>query len=153
NIGGVIALSVILWVIDGELRSELATISGIVAGAAASVIVSTMYFGQMDVWIRFAASLPRTLATAWYPLEHGNLGLTSLVRHAMSITLPSYVVLVAVAGAFVYIAATTRRRRGDARTAESTEESRLLHQAFTVVGAGCAMMLLSGTLVWLHYYL
>jgi Glycosyltransferase family 87 len=147
----VMALSVIVGVADQDYEELLYMLLGCLAGFAASVVGAAAYFRQPTMWLQYLHSLPKT-GTGTYAVKLGNFSLTALLfgkGTAWSVSIP--IVLLA---AFAWLFFSTRRGKHSSTPLPKEANDRLrLDTAFCVGGCGCAVMLLSSPLVWVHYYL
>ena len=99
------------------------------------------------MWLDFLRSLTKTLGRTSYPLETGNFSLSALLFGANR-TSSVLITLVLLAGFSWLVFATRQRVPVEAPTVLWNEID-----AFAAGGIGCAIMLLSSPLAWLHYYL
>jgi hypothetical protein len=143
----VLAVGVVVGLADRDYRRLFRMLAGCLVSALASVIATEIYFGNPKMWIDFIKSLPHTLAGGLYPLEHGNFSLAELLFGGTSETAAAILVVLFVTLSGLVFAS----RRGS--PAREEEHQRLVHSAFLAGGTGCALMLLSSPLAWLHYYL
>lgn len=147
-------LSVLVSLADRDYRRLARMLLGMCLAALLSVAISVSYFGRLAMWPDFIRSLPHTLATQ-YPMENGNYGLPVLVFRLTHRELSIYIFVILLAIAGVVIFKTRRDHEGNVAPAPSRgadESVRSVHRMFVVVGLGCAVMLMSSRLVWLHYY-
>jgi hypothetical protein len=94
------------------------------------------------MWIGFIKSLSGTLGDGSYPLERGNYGLAKLLFGG---TGPGpAIILIVLLSVFTWLVFSTRRK------APAVEAA--VPNAFAAAGVGCALMLLSSPLAWVHYY-
>lgn len=154
NIAIVFVLSMLLCLVDRAFRRQWRLSLGAAAAMLLCMAISSGYFGTPSIWSAFARNLPSILNLS-YPLEQGNFGLSMLLFNSTERHVSVFIALILVA-AFVCAVFMTRndgfdgRRRHTGSDAINGEID--LHQAFAVAGVGCAVMLLSSNLVWLHYY-
>lgn len=138
----VLALAVIVGLADRDYRRILRLLTGACVAAAGCIALSGLYFANFKMWIGFIKSLSDTLGGGSYPLEKGNLGLAKLLFGG---TGPGpAIVLIVLLAAFSWLVFSTRRK------APAVEPA--VPNAFAAAGVGCAMMLLSSPLAWVHYY-
>ena len=150
----VLVLSVIAGLADREYRQLLRTLAGCLIATAASFLASAAYFRNPAIWLDFFQSLPKTLNGVTYSLENGNFSLSALLFGATGSL--SAVIPLALLLAFSWLLFATRRSGAtQARNMlpKEIDGPRRMHTAFAVGGGGCAIMLLSSTLVWPHYFL
>jgi hypothetical protein len=105
-----------------------------------------MYFGRATVWSDFLRSVPRTL-DAGYQVANGNHGLAALVRTMTDLPLATTLAVGFVAALVAVVMLTHSRTIARPRSSDWA-----LHESFLVTGTGCALMLLTSQLAWLHYY-
>jgi Glycosyltransferase family 87 len=149
--GLVLVLAVIAAIADRDYRQLARMLVGSLIGIGTAVLLSAAYFGAPGIWIEFLLSLPRTLNGVSYPLQFGNFSLSALLFGATRTG--SSVIPVMLIGAFSWLLFATRQVDGKQASAPENVATRRIHTAFAVGGGGCAIMLLSSPLVWLHYYL
>lgn len=147
----VLALGLLLFLIDRNYRQTIRMLVGSAIAALASALLSGFYFGTSSVWFAFLHSLRNTLNGAAYSLENGNFSLSVLLFGPTSRV--SIIVPVVLLSAFLWLLIASRRRHTTATVSEQDTSRIRLHSAFCVVGGGCAIMLLSSPLAWIHYYL
>jgi hypothetical protein len=149
------ALLFLMIVVDRSYRRHWPTALGVLAGLIVSLLISISYFGTPTIWVDFAKSLPQTLGLS-YPLADGNFGLAALIFD-LTRTHTSMLILSISIAIFAVVLWQTREVRSESSVTlgfgEKPSEERCLHEAFDAAGIGCALMLLSSGLVWLHYYL
>lgn len=140
--GIVVAFAVIVALADRDYRRLLRLLIGIVVSSVACIAASGLYFGNPKIWIGFVKSLSDTLGDGSYPLEKGNYGLAKLLFGG---TGPgTTVIMIVLVAVFAWLIFSTRRK------APAVEAS--VPNAFAAAGVGCAVMLLSSPLAWVHYY-
>jgi hypothetical protein len=150
----VLVLSVIADFADRDYRQLLRMLSGCLIAAVATFLASAAYFRNSAIWVDFLHSLPKTLNGVSYPLESGNFSLSALVFGPSSGS--AAIILLLLLAAFSWLMFATRRNNTGEAQGEISKDiygPRRMHTAFAVGGGGCAVMLLSSPLVWLHYYL
>jgi len=150
----VLVLSVVVGFADRDFRHLLRMLAGALIAAAGAFAASVAFFRGPTVWVNFLNSLHGTLGGVSYPLQHGNFSLPVLLFGATSGR--SAVIPLAFVAAFSWLLFATRRSADTelpATQTSETEEERRMHTAFAVGGGGCAIMLLSSPLVWVHYYI
>lgn len=138
----VLVLAAIVAVADRDYRRLLRLLAGACAAAAVAIAVSALYFANPKMWIQFIASLSDTLGEGSYPLEKGNYGLAKLLFGGTG-SGPA-IILIVLLSAFLWLMFSTRRKAPALETA--------VPNAFAAAGVGCALMLLSSPLAWVHYY-
>jgi hypothetical protein len=142
NTGIVIALAVIVGLADRDFRGLLRLLVGVGISSVVSIAASGLYFGNPKMWIDFIKSLSDTLGDGSYPLEKGNYGLAKLLFGG---TGPgTTMILILLVAVFAWLIFSTRRGAPAANAA--------LTNAFAAAGVGCAVMLLSSPLAWVHYF-
>jgi hypothetical protein len=150
NVAWIPVLGGLIAVADQDFRRARRVALGAVAAGAAVLGVTTLYFGTPQPWVSFVGSLRRTLDVT-YPLDNGNLGLSTLL---FSLTnwhvsaLLSVVFLVAFG-----VLAVRTRAKGPSAASSRLHSGLPAGDAFVIAGAGCAVMLLTSNLAWLHYYI
>jgi Uncharacterized conserved protein len=149
----VLALALLAALADREYKNLLRMILGGVTAVAVSVVLSALYFGNPAMWPDFLRSLPKTLNGTSYSLESGNFSFATQIfgpTSSRSLIIPIVLLLV-----FSWLLFATRRScAAPSDSSSNRAHARFrFHTAFCVGGAGCAIMLLSSPLVWLHYYL
>ena len=148
----VLALAVGIGVVDQDYKRLLRLLVGTGVAAVASIAASAAYFGTADVWFEFLRSLPRTLNTTSYTSENGNVSLFALFGGMFGHS--SLIAVALLAGLGWLLFATRKRRRSPGPSASAERNSPMLfHSAFFAGGCGCAVLLLSSPLAWVHYYL
>ena len=154
NIAIVFVLIMLLCLVDRDFRKQWRLLLGAAAAMLLCMAISSGYFGTPSIWTAFARNLPGLLNLS-YPLEQGNFGLSMLLFDSTERHMSVFILLALVA-AFICLIFMTRDGGLDDRRrqmeADAISDDMDLHQAFAVAGAGCAVMLLSSNLVWLHYY-
>ncbi len=140
--GIILVLAAIAGLADQDYRRILKLLAGACIAAAASIAVSVLYFSNPKMWIEFAGSLSGTLGEGSYPLEKGNYGLAKLLFGG---TGPGpAIILVVLLGLFSWMVFSSRKR--------GPAEPSAIPNAFAAGGVGCALMLLSSPLAWVHYF-
>jgi hypothetical protein len=137
-------LSLLVSLADRDYRRLTRTLLGMCLAALLSVAISVSYFGQLAMWPDFIRSLPQHLTTS-SPMENGNLGLAVLLFRTMHREMATYIFVILMAIVSIVFFKTRSDRGAD-------ESARSIHRMFVVVGLGCAVMLMSSRLAWLHYY-
>ena len=148
----VLALAIGIGVADQDYKRLSRLLVGAGVAVVALIAASAAYFGTPDVWLEFVRSLPRTLNTTSYTSENGNVSLSALFGGMSG---RSSLIAVAFLASLGWLLSVTRKRRRSPVLASSTERNcaMLFHSAFFAGGCGCAVMLLSSPLAWVHYYL
>ncbi len=154
NIALVSVAATTLYCVDKRYEKVLSLFLGGCVGMAISLVASVGYCGAGATWSEFLKSLPRTLGLA-QNINDGNYALPAVIYRAtkMRPSLVIFCVLLASMGCTMVL--TRRRCSSGGASAESDREmepQRALHDAFAAGGLGCAIMLLSANLIWLHYY-
>ena len=155
DVADVAFLSVLVSLADQEYRRMTRLLLGMCVAALLSVAISVSYFGRPAMWLDFIQSLPRTLASASYPMENGNIGLAVLLFRTMHREMSTYIFIILMAIVSIVIFKTRGDSAGNvvAALSRGAEELTLsMRRMFLVVGLGCAVMLMSSRLVWPHYY-
>jgi hypothetical protein len=138
----VLVLAAIVGLADRDYRRLLHLLAGACAAALGAIALSGLYFGNPKMWVGFLNSLSGTLGEGSYPLEKGNYGLAKLLFGGTGPgTAMIPIVLLAV---FSWLVWSTRRKTSGAEAA--------VPNAFAAAGVGCALMLLSSPLAWVHYF-
>jgi hypothetical protein len=121
----------------------------------ASFLASAAYFGSTAIWMDFLHSLMKTLNGGSYPLENGNFSLSALVFGGNNgpAAITSLLLLLAGFSWLMFASRQNTSRELPDEASRNAYGSRRMHTAFAIGGGGCAIMLLSSPLVWLHYYL
>jgi hypothetical protein len=138
----VLALAVIIGLADRDYRRLFRLLIGVCIAAAGSIALSALYFANLKMWFGFVKSLSDTVGDGSYPLEKGNFGLAKLLFGGTGAG-PAIILIVLLA-AFSWLVFSTRRKAAAAEHA--------VPNAFAAGGVGCALMLLSSPLAWVHYY-
>jgi len=148
----VIAIAVVIALVDRDYKQPLRMLAGCITAIAASVLVSSAYFGNPAIWLHFLRNLPQTLGGTYYSVESGNVSLPALLFGPSRG--PSSVIYLILLSALVWILVSSRAPAVNPSplTTSSTCASFRVHVAFAAGGCGCAIMLLSSPLVWQHYY-
>ena len=136
----VLVLAVVIGVVDKEYRRLVQVVGGALGAAVAAIAISGIYFGNPRMWIAFIQNLSGTLGEGSYPLEKGNYGLAKLLFGGSGPG--TTMILVLLLAVFVWVIWSSRRTGADAA----------VPNAFAAAGVGCAMMLLSSPLAWVHYF-
>lgn len=140
--GSVVVLAMIIGLADRDYRGLLRLLIGVVVSSVMCIAVSGLYFGNPKMWIEFIKSMSDTLGEGSYPLEKGNYGLAKLLFGA---TGPgTTIILITLVAVFAWLIFSTRRKSSAAIAA--------MPNAFAAGGVGCAAMLLSSPLAWVHYF-
>jgi hypothetical protein len=148
----VLALAVGIGVADQDYKRLSRLLVGAGIAVVALIAASAAYFGTTAVWFEFVRSLPRTLHTTSYTSENGNVSLSALFGGMSG--RPSLIAIALLAGLGWLLFATRKRRRSPVlRSSTERNSAMLFHSAFFAGGCGCAVMLLSSPLAWVHYYL
>lgn len=145
-------LSVLVSLVDRNYRTLTRLLLGMCLAALLSVAISVSYFGRPSMWLDFIKSLPQHL-TSSSPMESGNLGLAVLLFRTMhrEVTIYIFVILMAIVSA-VFFKTRSDHESSAASSRGADESARSIHRMFAVVGLGCAVMLMSSRLAWVHYY-
>ncbi len=154
NVAIVAFLSMLVMLTDRDYRRLTRMLVGMCLAALLSVSISVSYFGLPAMWWDFIRSLSGTLAIS-YPMENGNYGLAVLLSRTIHRETSAYILVILMAIVSVVIFKTGSKRARDLApppSRRSDESSRSMHRMFVVVGLGCAVMLMSSHLAWLHYY-
>jgi glycosyl transferase family 87 len=148
----VLALAVGIGVADQDYKRLSRLLVGAGVAVVALLAASTAYFGTPAVWFEFLRSLPRTLHTTSYTSENGNVSLSALFGGMSG---HSSLIAVALLAGLGWLLFATRKRDRSSVLPSSTERNSAMpfHSAFFAAGCGCAVMLLSSPLAWVHYYL
>ena len=150
-------LSVLVSLADRDYRRLSRLMLGMCLAALLSVAISVSYFGRPAMWLDFIQSLPKTLnmlATP-RPMENGNYALTVLLFRLMHRDMATYSFVILMVIVSIAIFKTRSVNAADVAPAPSRdddESARSIHRMFVVVGLGCAVMLMSSRLAWVHYY-
>jgi hypothetical protein len=154
NLVVVAFLSALVSLADRDYRKLTRLLLGMCLAALLSVAISVSYFGRPAMWWDFIWSLPQHLASS-FPIEDGNVGLTVLLFRIVHREVAPYifVILMAIVSIVFFRTRPDRARNVASAPSLGTDESaRSIHRMFVVVGLGCAVMLMSSRLAWLHYY-
>jgi len=146
----VIAIAMVITLIDRDFKWLFRMFAGCIAAVAASVLVSSVYFGSPAIWLHFLHSLPQTLGGTYYSVESGNVSLPALLFGPSRG--PSFGITLVLFAIFVWMLVSSRASASNPSLLSSAHSSLRLHIAFAAGGCGCAIMLLSSPLVWQHYY-
>jgi hypothetical protein len=146
----VLAFGFLVFLIDRDYRQSARMLVGSATAALASILLSGFYFGTSSVWFAFFHSLRNTLNGTAYSLENGNFSLSVLLFGPTSRS--STIVPVVLLSAFLWLLIASRRSNRTTTVSEQDSSRIRFHSAFCVVGGGCAIMLLSSPLAWIHYY-
>jgi Glycosyltransferase family 87 len=148
----VIAIAVVIAIVDRDYKQPLRMLAGCITAIAASVLVSSAYFGNPAIWLQFLRNLPQTLGGTYYSVESGNVSLSALLFGPSRG--PSSVISLILLSALVWIFVSSRGPAVNPSpvTSSSPGAPFRMHVAFAAGGCGCAIMLLSSPLVWQHYY-
>jgi hypothetical protein len=142
----VVAALLIFGLADREYGRLARSLVGMFASLLAAAVTAAMYFGRATVWSDFLRSVPRTL-DAGYQVANGNYGLAALLPTMTDLPLARILAVGFVAALVVVVMLTRSRTIARPRSSDWT-----LHESFLVTGTGCALMLLTSQLAWLHYY-
>jgi hypothetical protein len=156
NIAPVWVAYFLIKIVNREYRQLGPLLAGTAAGALAAMSFSAVYFGSPSMWLQFAATLPGMTASL-YPVSNGNMALPALITEVTGVHLSaviSGVLLIAFAG-IIFFTRPAVRSGGAAVSTEKNAGSAgsVVHETFSAAGIGCAAVLLSGNLAWLHYYI
>jgi hypothetical protein len=138
----VLVLAVIVGLVDRDYRRLLHLLAGACAAVLGAVAISGLYFGNPKMWVGFINSLSGTLGEGSYPLEKGNYGLAKLLFGGAGPG--AAMILIVLLGVFAWLVWSSRRKTFAAEAA--------VPNAFAAAGVGCALMLLSSPLAWVHYF-
>ena len=152
NLVVVAILSVFVSLVDRNYRTLTRLLLGMCIAAPLSVAISVSYFGRPSMWLDFVKSLPQHL-TSSSPMESGNLGLAVLLFRTMHREVAIYIFVILMAIVSIVFFKTRSDHGSSAAPSRGADESaRSIHRMFAVVGLGCAVMLMSSRLAWVHYY-
>ncbi|HET8967397.1 MAG TPA: glycosyltransferase family 87 protein [Candidatus Acidoferrum sp.] len=146
----VLAFGFLVFLIDRDYRQSARMLVGSATAVLAAILFSGFYFGTSSVWFAFFHSLRNTLNGSAYSLENGNFSLSVLLFGPTSRS--STIVPVVLLSAFLWLLIASRRSDRTATVSEQDSSRIRFHSAFCVGGGGCAIMLLSSPLAWIHYY-
>jgi hypothetical protein len=154
NLVSVAFLSLLVIAADRDYRSLTRVLLGMCLAALTSVAISVSYFGRLGMWRDFIWSLVHNLANS-SPMENGNYALAALLLRTThrEVSIYIFAILIAIVSAVIF--KTRRDRAGNLAPTSSHGDDgseRSTHRMFAVVGLGCAVMLMSSWLAWLHYY-
>lgn len=149
NIFIVFPLLVILMTIDRE-DNYYKVLIGSAVGCVLSFIISSAYFGRVDVWYYFIQSLTKTLS-AGTPLYQGNIGLSSLIYSVVKIDISriTLLILVVIYAIILYLSKSVQTKH----VIINNNYIKQKYDAFAIVAIGSSVMLLTINLVWYHYYI
>lgn len=129
-----------------QFRTAGKMLAGITLGVIFAVLVSSAYFKSFACWPEWLKTLPGTLATD-YSVNDGNYGLVPLFLDLTGKDLSVFIFTL-----FTAIFVTTIVLRNP-RSAIETLQQRSLNLIPSSIVFGCGVILLSGRLIWLHYYI
>jgi hypothetical protein len=154
NVVIVAFLSLLVILIDRDFRRLTRALLGMCLAALLSVAISSIYFGRPTMWWDFILSLRATLAST-APMENGNYGLATLLFRTTHREMGTFifVILIVILSTVFFKTRSDHTTNAAAPPSRSADESALsIHRMFVVVGLGCAVLLMSSRLAWLHYY-
>jgi len=143
NIGVVLLIAALVALVGRRFSETGRLFAGAAAGLAIAVAAGAAYFGSLGVWRLFLGSISRTLQTG-DPLEHGNYGLANIIATLAGAEVSLVLGAIAI-GVVLFVLMRTQPQPG-------VEVPHSVDEQFLTVGIGCALMLLSSRLVWMHYY-
>jgi glycosyl transferase family 87 len=155
NIALIFILSSMMYLADKKYKNALMLFIGTTLSGFFSVLLSSLYFGKVDIWWDFIRSLPATLSY-YYPVVEGNYSITNLIYSITDIRMSLFFIIIFIA-VFGYLVWITRRTGIDKEiNPEKRQEHKqkmVQNETFLVVGIGCVIMFISAGLTWLHYYI
>jgi hypothetical protein len=151
NVALVPILLCVSWLLDRRWRTLRVQCSGMAAGAAVTVMSSSLVFGSIECWLewrRAVASLTLGGDRLLFGQVRGNLALTQSILETTGHDPVIPLTLGLVAGA---LGALWWSRVGGGGP-HARGRSRALHRDVLVTGVGCAIALLAAPLAWVHYF-
>lgn len=138
------------WLMNRRWRQMWAGV-GLLAGAAAAVVLSSVFFGTWRIWLDFAGRFGSMFGAPWSFTE-GNYSPAALARYAWgaNVTLPLLVVLTIMSLLCLYL---TRRRGALPAAGDPADQRRAVREDVLATGLACGVTLAASQLTWLHYYL
>lgn len=153
NILMVLVLAIILYLFSAYFKKLLSLIIGVISACAVCVWYGSSYFGNYSIWYKFLESLRKTLDLS-YPIEHGNFSFVSLLYYFTKKNF-SFAVLLITLIIFLILVLISLKKSSlcpDETVIKNEHREKNLTEAFSIVGIGCLIMLLSAPLAWIHYY-
>ncbi len=138
-----------VWLVNGRGRKVWLAGAGVAAGGGLALAAGALYFGSWRCWQEWVAILRDVLAGS-QKVEEGNYALTRLLESATGLDM-RYGVAGALAVAFAAAAWLGRGRA--AHPAVSGEPDPAAAESLLALGLGAALVVLSASLAWVHYYL
>ena len=151
NLAPVSLLLLGAWLIRGQRRKFLLGLAGMAVGALFAFGVSSLFFGDMDIWFEWLDRLFK-LVQVEMPASAGNydalrsLELTMGVQGQVALAM----VVCALTLGFLWWG-----RKSDGQSREQAPEvsrERELIEYAQLIGMGCLVQMMVSPLVWLHYY-
>ncbi len=138
------------WAVRRQYSSLGVSILGMLSGALAAVLVSSIWMRSATIWLDWFNYIRQFVDGG--PGEKG--GNYAVITHIFSDTSPLGQAALAVFLCILCLALLAWGRRGAALPADSAaDRKREFIENAILIALGCIVPLLSSTLVWLHYYL
>ena len=141
----------IVMLTDKKYKQQIFLLLGTGAGVFLAALLSVIYFGKPAMWVQFALNLPAIVGVS-YPIQNGNVGLPMIIFEFTTMR-TAIIIGAGLVIAFTCMIILTRPKTPPGEENAVLLENRLLYETIAVAGIGCAVMLLSSNLVWLHYYI
>jgi hypothetical protein len=153
NLGAVAALLAFGWLLTRRLRELHWVVLGALAGGILVVGVSSWYFSDAGIWLRWLREVPPLLSEFDHNLRKGNFSLVRVAKDAFGWG-DSRVFSAAFLLGVIAVALAARRKGpvtagGRTRAAEGSGTFLL---DFALLGVGAILPLLASDLAWLHYF-
>ena len=120
---------------------------GVAVSVFAAVIFSSIVFGSMQCWFDWLGVGATPFCN--HPVDDGNYSLNRLIFDWLGMDVARFLIigLISMAALFIWLG---RRKESSNGLRNSNSDSL---EDFPIVGVGCLIYLLSGPLVWEHYYI
>ncbi len=145
-VAGLVFLSLL---VDRDFGSLLLQAFGFGLGVVVAVSYTACVFGSVRCWIEWISAV-MSMPEQVIPLRMGNLALGRAVSQWTGIG-PIWLAAAALASAVCAVWAARNRLNKGGQTAREEGQQHQINQA-GVIAAGSLIYLISGTLVWLHYF-
>ena len=152
--GAVLIFLLIVWVLGKRYRKALRFGAGVASGALAGFLVGCLYFGTWDCWLDFLRSLPQ-ITGAGYPVAKGNFSLSRVVLERYDLDVSWYLgaFMIVATGGVYWLARRLAAAKSADKEGNADDSPYEFREDCLVVGLGCAAVLASSPLAWLHYFL
>jgi len=139
-----------VWVVRQHYLKLSLAVSGMAAGAFVSVLVSSVWLGSTTAWLNWFSYIRQYMDGG--PGERGGnyAIITQLSSDASSLTQLAAAVILCLLCLVLFW--WERRGDGDPDLHKNNEDREFIENT-TFIAMGCIIMILTSSMVWLHYYL